>query len=116
MKTKPIILLSLAFLSIFSYLIMSGFRQASNLDEGQETVIVSCRLIFGRNTLISIYRGDSKIEATGLDTENRNDLDASFDKSASILNKLNSEGYEVVSSSESMEGSGVFHTYVLKKK
>ena len=111
-----------AILVVSSYSITStSFAQASTTLENQttETIIVKCNQSMNKDlSLIRIYYGDGKTEkielekiGTKIDAEENN-----FNKIVNTLNKLNGEGYEVMSSTELAIPGANINTFILKKR
>ena len=120
---KPFLISAIALTAILVLvghsITSSSFAQTSAPTESRasKTVIVKSTQIISKGySFIRIYYGDNKTEKielekiSGIESEENN-----FNKIVTVLNKLNSEGYEIVSSTELGLSGGNVSTFVLKK-
>ena len=98
----------------------STFAQTSSAVENQmaKTIIVKCTQSINKGvSFIRIYYGNDKIERIELEkvvsipSEENN-----FNKIVTTLNRLNTEGYEVISSTELATPGNNISSFTLKKK
>ncbi|MDH5379661.1 MAG: hypothetical protein OEW75_02340 [Cyclobacteriaceae bacterium] len=98
---------------------VSSMGQNSNSPEqSTSTIIVKCTQISMTKdvSFIRIYYGNNKMDKIELEKPNSMKAEENnFDKIVSTLNKLNEDGYEIVTSTELSLPGGSISTFVLKK-
>ena len=113
MKNGRITIIGIVLLSL---LMLVGFSNYQ--DNTKATIIVKATASINKNiSFIRIYRDNQELEKIelarltgGIEAEENN-----FKAIVSTLNKLNQEGYEVVSSTELGVSNGNVSTFVLRK-
>lgn len=114
MKSKRTILFAIALITLAS---LAGFTYDQENTSGS-TVIVKATATTAKNySFIRIYRDNSEVEKIALErlTGGVEAEESNFKTIVTTLNKLNQEGYQVVSSTELGTAGGNVSTYVLRK-
>ena len=97
--------------------LLTAFSQVQD-DSSKSTIIVKATASLNKNvSFIRIYRDNSEVEKIelarltgGMEAEENN-----FKAIVTTLNKLNQEGYEVISSTELGMANGNVSTFVMRK-
>ena len=115
MKNGRITIIGIVIITIAS---LAAFTQSQDNNSGSTIIVKATATVQGKNfSFIRIYRENSEVEKIelqrltgGVEAEENN-----FKAIISTLNKLNKEGYEVVSSTELGTSNGNVSTFVLRK-
>ena len=106
--TKSIILAVI----ISAATVLLGFTVKNSNENESQTVFIQCVLTpYVKNSSLKVYYGSGKIEVITLEKDR-----AMIDQVVTSLNKLNTEGYEIVSFAETLGNGATWSSYVLKKK
>ena len=99
--------------------LLYGFTSKQNTDQKVETIIVKAIQVSVKNhSFIRVHYGNDKMEKIELEklSMNEESMENNYNTIVTTINKLNADGYEVLSSSEFATSAGTTSNFVLEKR